>query len=562
MDSTSSAGSPAEPGSASASPFRAQSERTASIAEDEPPAEGEDWLGKTFDGFRVTAELKCKESGETWWRREDVQFGRKHYYNPITRVREDAKHRKWKVVRDPNATEAESSVDASEDDAEDDAGETFVSATNGKTYTKYYDERMEEYYYVEEETNETTWEHPDGEGVELLHGVAPGAFAKGGLISQHFRADEEAKEAPLTSEERSDMMVSKILLVDEKWLEKQPPLVAVPKRPEDFEGVYGEKERFWDPDGDTYSIDNNEGSERGVDVHADVYELVDELERYTSAVDYATPNDLRPLSVAKQYLDGILSSVYEMMEEERDFSKAEEKVRRASAGTPPAPVIGKVFKTITCDLDEDPKVMHVMHSEAQRAKLVQRCSEARLRFEQGDDAIERSLFYQRLYVSMSGMVRSNTRLISVDSGHWPAKDTSLPGYHGSTWKLNRDDDDASSRSEHRESVRDDGEGGVDGAPGPNAASAPKKKMGCFGKFVDPDKAAARAAARDAKRKAKAEKKAARIEARDRKELEKAGFVAPWEADKNRRADADADAGTSSQPPSSPLVDTSSRENDV
>ena len=41
----------------------------------------------------------------------------------------------------------------------------------------------------------------------------------------------------MTSEGRSDMMVSKILLVDEKWLEKQPPLVAVPKRPEDFDGV-------------------------------------------------------------------------------------------------------------------------------------------------------------------------------------------------------------------------------------------------------------------------------------------------------------------------------------
>jgi hypothetical protein len=560
MDSASSAGWPAEPGSASASPFRAQSERTASIAEDEPPAEAEDWLGKTFDGFRVTAELKCQETGETWWRREDVQFGRKHYYNPITQVREDAKRKNWKVVRDPNANEVESAMSVSEDEAEDDAGETFVSATNGKKYTKYYDERMEEYYYVEEETNETTWEHPDGEGVELLHGVAPGAFAKGSLITQHFRAEEEAKEAPLTSEERSDMMVSKILLVDEKWLEKQPPLVAVPKRPEDFEGVYGEKEKFWDPDGDTYSIDNNEGSERGEDVHIDVYELVDELERYTSAVDYATPNDLRPLSVAKQYLDGILSSVYEMMEEDSDFSKAEQKVRRASAGTRPAPVIGKVFKTITCDLDEGPKVMHVMHSEAQRAKLVQRYSEARLRFEQGDNMIERSLFYQRLYVSMAGTVRSNVRLISLDSGHTPLKDTrNLPGYHGSTWELNRDD--ALSRSGNLESVRDDGEGGVDGAPkSSNAASTPKKKMGWFGKFVNPDKAAARAAARDEKRKAKIEKKAARIEARNRKELEKAGFVAPWEADENRRADADADA--SSQPPSTRLVDTSSRKNDV
>ena len=546
MDSTSSAGSPARPRSASASPLGARFRE-----EDDDP------LGKTFDGYRVAAELRCPETGETWWRREDVRFGRKHYYNPVTNVREDYKLRKWKVVRDPDAHEAESS--ASEDEGEDEgAGETFVSATNGKTYTKYYDDRMEEHYYVEKETNETTWEHPDGEGVELLHGVAPGAFAKGGLISQYFHEDEEeeaakeAKEAPLTSEGRSDMMVSKILLVDEKWLEKQPPLVAVPKRPEDFDGVYGEKERFWDPDGDTYSIDNNEGSEQGLDVHADVYELVDELERYTSAVDYATPNDLRPLSVAKQYLDGILSTVYEMMEEERDFFKAEEKVRRASAGQPPAPVIGEVIKTIACDLDEGPKVMQVMHAESQRAKLVQRLSEARLRFAQGEDAIKRSIVYQRLYVAMFGVVRSNTRLLHVDSGVTAKDPRNSPGYHGSTWEVdpgtNLNDNDTSPRGENLERARDEGEG----APGSTDAPAPKKKMGCFGMCMNPEKAAARAAAREAKLKADAEEKVARRASLDRKELEKVGFVPPWEAD---------DKGPS-RPLSSPFVNASPEDEDA
>ena len=53
-------------------------------------------------------------------------IGRKHYYNPVTNVREDYKLRKWKVVRDPDAHEAESS--ASEDEGEDEgAGETFVA---------------------------------------------------------------------------------------------------------------------------------------------------------------------------------------------------------------------------------------------------------------------------------------------------------------------------------------------------------------------------------------------------------------------------------------------------
>ena len=243
----------------------------------------------------------------------------------------------------------------------------------------------------------------------------------------------------MTSEGRSDMMVSKILLVDEKWLEKQPPLVAVPKRPEDFRR-YGEKERFWDPDGDTYSIDNNEGSEQGLDVHADVYELVDELERYTSAVDYATPNDLRPLSVAKQYLDGVLSTVYEMMEEERDFFKAEEKVRRASAGQPPAPVIGEVIKTIACDLDEGPKVMQVMHAESQRAKLVQRLSERDCDSLWGRRTSDQ--LYQRLYVAMFELVRS-TQGYCVDSGVTAKDPCNCPGYHGSTYDIDPNDNDTS-----------------------------------------------------------------------------------------------------------------------
>ena len=49
-----------------------------------------------------------------------MRFGRKHYYNPVTNVREDYKLRKWKVVRDPDAHEAESS--ASEDEGEGERG--------------------------------------------------------------------------------------------------------------------------------------------------------------------------------------------------------------------------------------------------------------------------------------------------------------------------------------------------------------------------------------------------------------------------------------------------------
>ena len=215
-------------------------------------------------------------------------------------------------------------------------------------------------------------------------------------------------------------------------------------------------------------------------------------------------------------------------------------------------MIGEVIKTIACDLDEGPKVMQVMHAESQRAKLVQRLSEARLRFAQGEDAIKRSIVYQRLYVAMFGVVRSNTRLLHVDSGVTAKDPRNSPGYHGSTWEVdpgtNLNDNDTSPRGENLERARDEGEG----APGSTDAPAPKKKMGCFGMCMNPEKAAARAAAREAKLKADAEEKVARRASLDRKELEKVGFVPPWEAD---------DKGPS-RPLSSPFVNASPEDEDA
>ena len=124
------------------------------------------------------------------------------------------------------------------------------------------------------------------------------------------------------------------------------------------------KERFWDPDGDTYSIDNNEGSEQGLDVHADVYELVDELERYTSAVDYATPrlaSAQRGEAVPRRHpLDCVRDDGEEETISRRRKSETSER------GSTPAPVIGEVIKTIACDLDEGPKVMRVIRGESAR----------------------------------------------------------------------------------------------------------------------------------------------------------------------------------------------------
>ena len=66
--------------------------------------------------------------------------------------------------------------------------------------------------------------------------------------------------------------------------------------------------------------------------------------------------------------------------------------------------------------------------------------------------------------------------------------------------------------------------------GSTNALATKKKMGCFGMCMNPEKAAARAAAREAKLKADAEEKVARRASLDRKELEKSVSRPPWEAD--------------------------------
>ena len=146
------------------------------------------------------------------------------------------------------------------------------------------------------------------------------------------RPSTAVAERTVTHDEHVELKLAKMLLVEEKWFEKQPASKNVPGRPQVFEGVYGERDRFWDPEADTYSVDNNEGSEHGMEIFEEAYEAEDALERYTSAVDLATPEDMRPINVARDYFTNLLLIVFEMMEEEQDFAFAEKRTKRNTRG--------------------------------------------------------------------------------------------------------------------------------------------------------------------------------------------------------------------------------------
>ena len=61
------------------------------------------------------------------------------------------------------------------------------------------------------------------------------------------KAEPVTAEVPrreITSEDYVEAKIQKVMLVEMKWMEKQPPVASVPERPDDFEGVYGEREKF------------------------------------------------------------------------------------------------------------------------------------------------------------------------------------------------------------------------------------------------------------------------------------------------------------------------------
>ena len=236
-------GSTPERGAPTPTPTPSNGERGADEAKAPSPM---DAIGTDMDGYEVVAALRCKTTGDVWYARVDNEFGRKHYYNPVTKQREDSKWPSWKTIRDPNAHDLASDSESVSRDGRDE-GESFVSSTNGRRYSKYYDDAREEYYYVDEETNETTWDHPDGEAMEFMQSFVPAAFMS--AAEAVAPTTTAVAERTITHDEHVELKLAKMMLVEEKWFEKQPASKNVPGRPQVFEGVYGERDRFLGPRG-------------------------------------------------------------------------------------------------------------------------------------------------------------------------------------------------------------------------------------------------------------------------------------------------------------------------
>lgn len=496
------------------------------------------WVGRNVDGYAVTGEFWDSKTGETWLLRKDPTFDREHYFNPENGTREDAKEVSWEAVYVPDAgVDAQTSDD--EDDEDDDVGEKFVSTTNGQTYTRYFDNDREAYFYVDE-AGETSWDHPDGELEEMIQGAGAAAPALAAL-KQQLVIEAPTETKMISREEHTDAKLGKLMLVDEKWMEKQPPARAVPQRPVDFTGVYGDADRYWDPDGDTYSVDNNEGSEPGCNEFDDAYNALDELDRYLSAVDMATPDDLLPLNVGKAIYDDILQLVFERTEEEQDFYVAEQRAKRGVTDYK-AFTTGKIIGKRTLDLSKAPQLAKDISYEHSRALQAENISRQRLEFKtddtQGTKNVRDAVF-SRLLFAMDGKLSTDSVTLQRMETFIPKKRRGIDevvGYQGH--QAASGDESASlsgvptaqpqkyttagvgamhesdklafnnaSGSSSASSSDSDSDGSRDGAF--VAAPAPLTKRGLL----------ARLFGKGSKSRAKDEDKA---------ELEADGFVAPWE----------------------------------
>ena len=503
------------------------------------------------DDYEIVAEFRCAETGTLWVMREDARSGRRHYYDAKTNTREEKRRETWMLERrvvDEFAKESDGDENGAsaprprgwDDDARsdsDDGGEEekFVSASTGHKYTRYRDDDRDAYYYFNHDTGETSWEHPDGDGAELLQLAGLGAV----VDATAPVAAPVAAEAPrpeITREEYIEAKLRKMMLVEMKWMEKQPPVAAVPERPDGFEGVYGAREQFWDPDADTYSVDNNEGSERGDDAHADAHAAIDDLDRFTSAVDMATPEDMRPRNAAKAFLDDLLTRVFEKMEEEEDFVYAQ---ARANGKVAEYKKKGKIAGVRRFNLEDLPEISSDFAFEKTRAGEAEKRVSARLAFNESAEARESGLA-PRLIAPMDGHYTKRTTLIKVDSGYdaetlWNPRRS---GYLGGSYRDDdKDDDDAgvSARPRERENVTTDrGSAATDASDADasprraNAAAAAAaaddgetttepKPSGFFARMFAPASASAK------------RRKARRQLERDARELKVSGYVAPWDA---------------------------------
>jgi len=510
--------------------------------------------GDDFDGHVITS-VYVDESGEYWMKLREREFGRVH-------------HRSWRTgERSSERSSSWIAHDVDPDDVnDDDEGVLFISTTTGRRWRKYYEKSHQAYFYVAADDAEVaTWDHPDGDLAEVLNAVGLGALVGRGGDGEGVRASSrEGEDGIITADERQDTKFTKMCVVNERWLEKHPRAIAVPTRPPDFKGVYGEEDNFWDPEADSHSVDNNEGSEHGDDIHDEAYEAEDALTRFTSAVDLATPEDLRPLAVARAYVNDLMNMVVKLVEED-------DNVRLAKAqAAKPKPTLDsqkarylleaqKSLKTVAVSKDQTVVAVDVTRPselesrdaiESERANIRNKRSTARLRFDLDASSPEISdeSFRKRLIVPYDDVMKSALTITRVKSGYVERTNTmddSKGGYHGSRANDSESSDETSDGGSARSALQNhplrkslatvasiNARHIAATETHPGSADVAPKKRGLFSKLTHSltRKMTIRSRAQR-KADAAAAKEAQKAQAQadwEKKMLVKSGYIAPWE----------------------------------
>jgi len=404
----------------------------ASPASVAPPAPRRKWRGEELDGYLIVGEYEDAQ-GNVWLKRRDKSIGREHYFNPASKVREDEKSREWRVVD----VDSDESIGSESEREDEDDGVEFTSL-NGERWTKYYEKSRNAYFYVNSTTNGTTWEHPDGDfgdalvsvGFTALGGGPTKADVENAELDAQKDAEMREKREIISHDERIDTKFTKLCLVNERWLEKYPPVVAVPSRPRDFKGVYGEEAAFWDPEADSHSVDNNEGSERGDNLFDDAYEAEGSLARFTSAVDLATPEELRPLSVARAYVDSLLNAMFDLVDDDEHYARARKTLAASSASMAASKVSSASVKVkrmpstkkssdvivATVNAHEASELSKGDEFEKRRAAYRNTIGDERLKFDREDDDIDETIFRRRLHAPYNLVISTALHIKNVAQG--------------------------------------------------------------------------------------------------------------------------------------------------
>ena len=538
--------------------LRPASVMEASPASVAPPAPRRKWRGEELDGYLIVGEYEDAQ-GNVWLKRRDKDIGREHFFNPASRVREDEKSREWRVV---DVDSDKSGGSESEHEDKDD-GTDFTSLITGERWTKYYEKSREAYFYVNSKTNETTWEHPDGDfgdalvsvGFTALTGVPTKADVENAERDAQEDAEMSKKTEIISHDERIDTKFTKLCVVNERWLEKYPPVVAVPSRPHDFKGVYGEEATFWDPEADSHSVDNNEGSERGDNVFDDAYEAEDSLARFTSAVDLATPEELRPLGVARAYVDSLLNAMFDLIDDDENHARAQKTLAASSASTAASKVLSASVKAkrmrstkkpsnaivATVNAHEASELSKRDAFEKRRAAYRNTIGDERLKFDREDDDIDETIFRRRLHAPYDLVISTTLHIESTAHGDDSDENSNHSGSNGySDSEGTRKElaalrasktmqKSATTRQREAEDARIEAESQAEYAAAQKAKEEDVRERRGLIAFL------ARSMSKDARAARAAKKQAKREQKRDAKALANAGYVAPWEKHEQRKS---------------------------